>query len=175
MSRPRTQAERLAATRAALLKAARTIFAEQGYDAAADRGDRAARQGDARRALPSLRGQAGAVRRRGERGGARDRRRRSTPYADGRSAEGPDRRDRRLPRCLPRSRGAAHLPDRRARRAGLASLARDRRAARRALAARRRDGDAGRATRRCPGGRAHDVPARRRLQRSRTLDRRGQG
>ena len=35
MSRPRTQAERLAATRAALLKAARTIFAEQGYQAAA--------------------------------------------------------------------------------------------------------------------------------------------
>jgi len=35
MSRPRTQAERLAATRAALLKAARTIFAEQGYHAAA--------------------------------------------------------------------------------------------------------------------------------------------
>lgn len=39
MSRPRTQAartqgERLAATRAALLKAARTIFAEQGYGAA---------------------------------------------------------------------------------------------------------------------------------------------
>lgn len=35
MSRPRTQAERLAATRAALLKAARTIFAEQGYESAA--------------------------------------------------------------------------------------------------------------------------------------------
>jgi AcrR family transcriptional regulator len=40
MSRPRaqaarTQVERLAATRAALLKAARTIFAEQGYAAAA--------------------------------------------------------------------------------------------------------------------------------------------
>ena len=35
MSRPRTQAERLASTRAALLKAARTIFAEQGYAAAA--------------------------------------------------------------------------------------------------------------------------------------------
>jgi AcrR family transcriptional regulator len=40
MSRPRTQAartqvERLAATRAALLKAARTIFADQGYAAAA--------------------------------------------------------------------------------------------------------------------------------------------
>jgi AcrR family transcriptional regulator len=40
MSRPRpqaarTQAERLAATRAVLLKAARTIFAEQGYAAAA--------------------------------------------------------------------------------------------------------------------------------------------
>jgi AcrR family transcriptional regulator len=35
MSRPRTQADRLAATRAALLKAARTIFAEQGYTAAA--------------------------------------------------------------------------------------------------------------------------------------------
>jgi AcrR family transcriptional regulator len=35
MSRSRTQAERLAATRAALLKAARTIFAEQGYQAAA--------------------------------------------------------------------------------------------------------------------------------------------
>lgn len=35
MSRPRTQAERLAATRAALLKAARTIFADQGYEAAA--------------------------------------------------------------------------------------------------------------------------------------------
>jgi AcrR family transcriptional regulator len=35
MSRPRTQANRLAATRAALLKAARTIFAEQGYAAAA--------------------------------------------------------------------------------------------------------------------------------------------
>jgi AcrR family transcriptional regulator len=35
MSRPRTQAERLASTRAALLKAARTIFAEQGYEAAA--------------------------------------------------------------------------------------------------------------------------------------------
>ena len=35
MSRPRTQAGRLAATRAALLKAARTIFAEQGYAAAA--------------------------------------------------------------------------------------------------------------------------------------------
>ena len=40
MSRPRSQAartqvERLAATRAALLKAARTIFAEQGYAAAA--------------------------------------------------------------------------------------------------------------------------------------------
>jgi AcrR family transcriptional regulator len=35
MSRPRTQAGRLAATRAALLKAARTIFAEQGYEAAA--------------------------------------------------------------------------------------------------------------------------------------------
>jgi AcrR family transcriptional regulator len=35
MSRPRTQAERLAATRAALLKAARAIFAEQGYAAAA--------------------------------------------------------------------------------------------------------------------------------------------
>jgi AcrR family transcriptional regulator len=40
MSRPRTKAartqvERLAATRAALLKAARTIFAEQGYAAAA--------------------------------------------------------------------------------------------------------------------------------------------
>jgi AcrR family transcriptional regulator len=35
MSRPRTQADRLAATRAALLKAARTIFAEQGYAAAA--------------------------------------------------------------------------------------------------------------------------------------------
>ena len=40
MSRPRTQAartqvERLAATRTALLKAARTIFAEQGYAAAA--------------------------------------------------------------------------------------------------------------------------------------------
>ena len=34
MSRPRTQAERLASTRAALLKAARTIFAEQGYAAA---------------------------------------------------------------------------------------------------------------------------------------------
>jgi AcrR family transcriptional regulator len=35
MSRPRTQAERLASTRAALLKAARTVFAEQGYEAAA--------------------------------------------------------------------------------------------------------------------------------------------
>src|SRR5215207_5307437 len=35
MSRPRTQAGRLAATRSALLKAARTIFAEQGYAAAA--------------------------------------------------------------------------------------------------------------------------------------------
>lgn len=35
MSRPRTQADRLAATRAALLKAARTNFAEQGYEAAA--------------------------------------------------------------------------------------------------------------------------------------------
>lgn len=40
MSRPRTQAarsqaERLAATRAALLKAARTIFAEHGYESAA--------------------------------------------------------------------------------------------------------------------------------------------
>lgn len=35
MSRPRTQADRVAATRAALLKAARTIFAEQGYAAAA--------------------------------------------------------------------------------------------------------------------------------------------
>jgi AcrR family transcriptional regulator len=35
MSRARTQAERLAATRAALLTAARTIFAEQGYEAAA--------------------------------------------------------------------------------------------------------------------------------------------
>jgi len=35
MSRPRTQPERLAATRSALLKAARTIFAEQGYEAAA--------------------------------------------------------------------------------------------------------------------------------------------
>lgn len=35
MSRPRTQAARLAATRAALLKAARIIFAEQGYAAAA--------------------------------------------------------------------------------------------------------------------------------------------
>ena len=35
MSRSRTQAERLATTRAALLKAARTIFAEQGYEAAA--------------------------------------------------------------------------------------------------------------------------------------------
>ncbi len=34
MSRPRTQAERLASTRAALLKAARTVFAEQGYEAA---------------------------------------------------------------------------------------------------------------------------------------------
>lgn len=34
MSRPRTQAERLANTRAALLKAARTVFAEQGYEAA---------------------------------------------------------------------------------------------------------------------------------------------
>ena len=34
MSRPRTQAERFAATRAALLKAARTLFAEQGYEAA---------------------------------------------------------------------------------------------------------------------------------------------
>jgi len=35
MSRPRTQAERLAATRAGLLRAARTIFAETGYEAAA--------------------------------------------------------------------------------------------------------------------------------------------
>jgi len=35
MSRPKTQPERLAATRAALLKAARAIFAEQGYEAAA--------------------------------------------------------------------------------------------------------------------------------------------
>jgi AcrR family transcriptional regulator len=35
MSRPRTQADRLAATRAALLQAARAIFAEQGYAAAA--------------------------------------------------------------------------------------------------------------------------------------------
>jgi AcrR family transcriptional regulator len=35
MSRPRTQAERLAATRAALLKEARTIFATAGYEAAA--------------------------------------------------------------------------------------------------------------------------------------------
>ncbi|HZB54294.1 MAG TPA: helix-turn-helix domain-containing protein [Reyranella sp.] len=35
MSRPRTQAERLATTRAALLKAAKTVFAEQGYEAAA--------------------------------------------------------------------------------------------------------------------------------------------
>jgi AcrR family transcriptional regulator len=35
MSRPRTQAERLAATRAALLREARTIFASQGYEAAA--------------------------------------------------------------------------------------------------------------------------------------------
>jgi AcrR family transcriptional regulator len=34
MSRPRTQAERLASTRAALLKAARTVFSEQGYEAA---------------------------------------------------------------------------------------------------------------------------------------------
>jgi AcrR family transcriptional regulator len=34
MSRPRTQAERLANTRAALLKAARTVFTEQGYEAA---------------------------------------------------------------------------------------------------------------------------------------------
>lgn len=34
MSRPRTQPERLAATRAALLKAARTMFAEHGYEAA---------------------------------------------------------------------------------------------------------------------------------------------
>jgi len=35
MSRPRTQAERLAATRGALLAAARMLFAEQGYEAAA--------------------------------------------------------------------------------------------------------------------------------------------
>lgn len=35
MSRPRTQPERLASTRAALLKAARAIFADQGYEAAA--------------------------------------------------------------------------------------------------------------------------------------------
>ena len=35
MSRPRTQPERLAATRAALLRAARSIFAEQGYEQAA--------------------------------------------------------------------------------------------------------------------------------------------
>jgi AcrR family transcriptional regulator len=34
MSRPRTQAERLANTRAALLKAAKTVFSEQGYEAA---------------------------------------------------------------------------------------------------------------------------------------------
>src|SRR5882757_10368917 len=34
MSRPRTQADRLANTRAALLKAARTVFTEQGYEAA---------------------------------------------------------------------------------------------------------------------------------------------
>jgi AcrR family transcriptional regulator len=34
MSRPRTQPERLAATRAALLHAARAIFAEKGYEAA---------------------------------------------------------------------------------------------------------------------------------------------
>jgi AcrR family transcriptional regulator len=34
MSRPRTQAERLASTRAALLKAAKTVFSEQGYEAA---------------------------------------------------------------------------------------------------------------------------------------------
>ena len=143
MSRPRTQADRLAATRAALLKAARTDLCRAGLRGRRHRGDRAPRQGDARRALPSLRGQAGAVRRRGERGGARDRREDRRDDADGRSAEGPHRRHRRLPRCLPRSRGAAHLPDRRARRAGLASLARDRRAARRALAARRCERDAG--------------------------------
>ena len=35
MSRPRTQAERLAATRTALLKEARTVFATAGYEAAA--------------------------------------------------------------------------------------------------------------------------------------------
>jgi AcrR family transcriptional regulator len=35
MSRPRTQAERLAATRATLLREARTIFATAGYEAAA--------------------------------------------------------------------------------------------------------------------------------------------
>ncbi len=35
MSRPRTQAERLAATRATLLREARTIFAASGYEAAA--------------------------------------------------------------------------------------------------------------------------------------------
>lgn len=35
MSRPRTQPERLAATRATLLRAARAIFAAQGYEAAA--------------------------------------------------------------------------------------------------------------------------------------------
>ncbi len=35
MSRPKTQAERLAATRAALLRAAHAIFAESGYEAAA--------------------------------------------------------------------------------------------------------------------------------------------
>jgi AcrR family transcriptional regulator len=34
MSRPRTQAERLANTRAALLKAAKAVFSEQGYEAA---------------------------------------------------------------------------------------------------------------------------------------------
>lgn len=38
MSRPKTQAERLAATRAALLRAAHAIFADAGYDAATTEG-----------------------------------------------------------------------------------------------------------------------------------------
>ena len=120
MSRPphpseaRTQVERLAA--------APCRAAQGGAEASSPRnrlrrdrhgGDRArARKGDARRALPSLRGQTGVVRCRGRATWrARSPRRSTLMTPDGRSAESPHRRDRRLPRCLPRPRGAAHLSD----------------------------------------------------------------
>ena len=70
----RTQADRSAATRDALVAAARRLFARAGLRRGVDRRDRGGGRGHPRGAVPPVRGQDGAVRRGARRGRGRHRR-----------------------------------------------------------------------------------------------------